>query len=86
MRTVSRELYTFYGARPEQVDDLLDIWRESVVDWNRSLGMVSVESDPVSIEQFLMFYKLYEYLDYGQQNDNIQGVWVDLHHAEKKTA
>lgn len=58
-----QELYTFRGATAEQVADLCDLWRESVVEYSRQRGIVCVKSDRVSIDQFLMFYSLYEYLE-----------------------
>lgn len=86
METTGQELYTFYGARLEQVDDLCDMWQESLVDWNRALGLVSVESDPISMEQFLLFYKFYEYLENGEPNENLQGVWANLHRGRLQSA
>jgi len=58
-----QELYTFRGASPEQVADLCELWRGSVVEFCRHRGIVRVKSDRVSIDQFLMFYKLHEYLE-----------------------
>ena len=59
----SQELYTFRGASPEQVADLCDLWQGSVVESSPHRGIVCVKSDRVSIDQFLMFYELYEYLE-----------------------
>ena len=57
------ELYTFRGATPEQVDELCELWQEAVVDFNRKRGLVRVESDQLSIDQFITFYSLQQYLD-----------------------
>ena len=59
----NEELYTFRGASPEQVADLCDLWQGSVVEFSRNLGIVCVKSDRVSVDQFLMFYELYKYLE-----------------------
>lgn len=65
----NREIYTFRGASPEQVADLCDLWQESVVESNPQLGIVRVESDRLSVDQFLMFYELSEYLAPGGRSD-----------------
>ena len=59
----NQELYTFRGANPEQVADLCDLWQGSVVDFSQNRGIVCVKSDRVSIDQFMMFYELYECLE-----------------------
>ena len=65
----NRKLYTFRGASPEQVADLCDLWRGSVVESSRDRGIVRVKSDRVSIDQFLMFYELYDYLESSRPAD-----------------
>ena len=68
------EFYTFRGASPEQVADLCELWRGSVVDFCRHRGIVRIKSDRVSIDQFLMFYSLHECLESSEsvevQTDN----------------
>lgn len=59
----NQELYTFRGASPEQVADLCDLWQGSVVEFSRNRGIVCVKSDRVSIDQFMLFYALHEYLE-----------------------
>lgn len=56
-------LYTFRGRSPKQVAELCDLWQGSVVNCNRQLGIVQVKSDPLSFEQFSLFYALFEYLE-----------------------
>lgn len=58
MLTSKQEIFTFRGATPEQVDDLCELWKESVVDCNRQRGIVRVMSDAVAVDQFLLFYEL----------------------------
>ncbi len=65
MIKTNQTVYTFYGVTTDQVDDLCELWQESVEEWSHSRGFVRIKSDPISIQQFLMFYELYEYLEYG---------------------
>ncbi len=60
----NRVIYTFRGLSSEQVDDLYDLWQEAVMEWSRERGLVRIKSDQVSIDQFLLFYELYQYLGY----------------------
>lgn len=63
MITSKQEIFTFRGATPEQVDDLCELWKEAVIDCNRRTGYVRVLSDAAAIDQFLVFYELYDYFE-----------------------
>ncbi|MCB1762620.1 MAG: hypothetical protein KDI27_05720 [Gammaproteobacteria bacterium] len=58
-----QEVFTFRGATPEQVDDLCELWKECVIGCNRQHGFVQVISDAEAVDQFLLFYELYNYLE-----------------------
>ena len=59
MNSTAQSIFTFQVEDPEQVDDLCDLWQESLVEWDRDRCLVRVESDALAVEQFLMFYQLY---------------------------
>ena len=73
------ELFTFRGASPEQVADLCELWEGSVVECSRRRGIVRVRSDRISIDQFLMFYELSEFMECGKQ-ENTQAQEPDSRH------
>jgi len=57
-------IYTFSGLNSEQVGDLRYLWQEAVMEWSEERGWLRIKSDQDSIDQFLMFYELYQYLGY----------------------
>jgi len=63
MSNFNQAVYRFEVTDPVIVDDLRDLWQESVVDWNRHSMFVCVKSDPISINQFLSFYDLCLFLE-----------------------
>lgn len=72
----ARQRYTFRGASPEQVADLCDLWQGSVVEFDPHRGTVQVESDPISFDQFVMFYELVQCLDESGPVDTEQSDWT----------
>ena len=84
MSNAAQAVYTFHVDDPEQVDDLCELWQESLVDWDRSRGIVRVQSDSISINQFLMFYELYVYLETGGTADAVSSVSEDRGDARKR--
>ena len=62
-------IYRFEVTDPDLVDDLRELWRESVVDWDREQRYVCVESDPLAIEHFLSFYELCLFLETSETAD-----------------
>jgi hypothetical protein len=56
-------VYTFHVRQPDQVDELRELWAEQVIDWDRAEGTVRVKAHPQTIDEFLMFYDLLEYLE-----------------------
>lgn len=59
-----RELtYTLEASSPEQVEDLRELWQDSVVDLDESRLVLRVVSNPDAMNQFLLLYELLGYLD-----------------------
>lgn len=67
MQTKHDQIYTFHLDTREEMDDIRELWAESVVDWNAQTRTVRVETDPLAMDQFLLFYDLYQYLEANPQ-------------------